>query len=655
MAARALRAFALQFLAASAFALVMRGGDNDEEKIGQVNQYGVTKYSKRQIRAVRNVQHDNWWPDGTRELRAGEDLEGATDLTENISWGWHHPNGVWNTIPVGGPMIDGNMNVYLAADDAIRKFSPIGDLLWSYAPRGQIAATPALLSSVASTLRGVEPPEFKPGSAEEEDALEAEEELRPEWASRVGTKVQRLETQVKVGDRLKVRPGMGYHADGVEYFKAGDKGKVTNITRENGEERAIITWPRTGYESVAGIVTLSKRFLLLKRRGTMLPAMMVASTTNGYVFAIEPETGEELWATKVSERTAGVKGATNGYMGVIVAAGERCENHLCYRFRNQTNKMIPANNVIHGLDAADGSSIWSFTPRSPVWNFVPFFTMHHHTAVFFFSDIEAGCYCVEVHTGKLVWSQQGTLGTYTQAAGVYATGNRHFYTLGHRAYDYGDVCNPAGPPGILPGCEAGPRTPGYVKAFDSRNGNPIWETDVPFPPANGVVGALRFQKMHSRLIVTLGYSCAYNSPTEVWVIDPFGARRMQFKGPTMWSNDCPGEIEAADYRRATGGRDKCEPSSWTKPAIDSTGDLYLGNQVGTIQRWSSPDDTPHAVRVVSTLDTGMGFQEAAIAFAPGMMAVATCSSLIVFQTYTANGSFGQENWALNESSVKNLY
>jgi len=46
--------------------------------------------------------------------------------------------------------MDGDMNIYLGADDAIRKFDVNGTILWSYAPRGQLAAAPALSDGCAS-------------------------------------------------------------------------------------------------------------------------------------------------------------------------------------------------------------------------------------------------------------------------------------------------------------------------------------------------------------------------------------------------------------------------------------------------------------------------------------------------------------------------
>jgi hypothetical protein len=106
----------------------------------------------------------------------------------------------------------------------------------------------------------------------------------------------------------------------------------------------------------------------------------------------------------------------------------------------------------------------------------------------------------------------------------------------------------------------------------------------------------------------------------------------------LWSNFCAGDKEGADIRRAMGGREKCHPNSWSIPAIDSLGYIYVGNQVGVLQKMGSPNPGPIAgagqVEVLSQLTTGVAFQDAAVAFAQGVMAVSTCTSVIVFQSYT---------------------
>jgi len=50
------------------------------------------------------------------------------------TWTWHDPKGTWATIPQG-TAIDDKKDIYLTVADGIRKFSPDGKLLWTYARR----------------------------------------------------------------------------------------------------------------------------------------------------------------------------------------------------------------------------------------------------------------------------------------------------------------------------------------------------------------------------------------------------------------------------------------------------------------------------------------------------------------------------------------
>jgi len=131
-----------------------------------------------------------------------------------------------------------------------------------------------------------------------------------------------------------------------------------------------------------------------------------------------------------------------------------------------------------------------------------------------------------------------------------------------------------------------------------------------------------------------------------------GHIRWMKEGPTLWTGFCAGDKEGADIRRAMGGREKCNPNSWSLPVADSSGDLYIGNQVGVLQRIGSPTGRSKDVQLLSTLTTGVAFQDAAIAFAPGIMAVSTCTSLIVFQVTDASTEYSS---AMPDNSSNEYY
>jgi len=53
------------------------------------------------------------------------------DVNKSLAWSWHHPKGRFHTLTYG-TAIDDNSNVYLSADDGIRKLSSDGDVLWEH-------------------------------------------------------------------------------------------------------------------------------------------------------------------------------------------------------------------------------------------------------------------------------------------------------------------------------------------------------------------------------------------------------------------------------------------------------------------------------------------------------------------------------------------
>ncbi|CAK0868981.1 unnamed protein product [Prorocentrum cordatum] len=616
MAALSLRAAALAallpLLATAELALRLKARGGGDSRLGVMNRHGVTKYASEELQRVRSAKF--YWPDSANRDRY--DFNGAKDFTESISWGWHHPNGVYNTIPVGAPLIDGDQNIYLGSDDAI-----------SDGARMKLAAAPTLLEATAGDAgRG--------GVAFSKD-LEAQLEdiLSPSLAELTpgGVALGQF-TELRVGDQVKVKAGVGYHAGGKEYYKAGDLGQIEKVDVVGGERMATIRWQRSGHRSVAGLPALSKRFVHIQAARKSAPAMLVGSTTSGYVFALELESGDELWATQASDQIAGVKGAVSGKDGIVVVATNRCKDHLCYRYRNSTNPLTPGNKIVRGFSASDGSSVWEYATFSPVWNFVPQY--HTSDGTVMFSDQEGNTYCLDLQSGSEKWMHQGAMGTYAQSNAVYDPTTNLIFAMGVQAYE-SKYCNPFPAPGVLPLCGTWPGSPGWVRALNASSGHARWELETPEPPSSAAVGMLNTpgtSLTRSRRAPTV----AHNSPSKIWAVDPpNGHIRWTKAGPTLWAGMCAGDLEGGDIRRAMGGRAACAPGAWSAPAIDQHGDVYIGSQVGELQRWGTENSGgARDVRLLSTLNTGVAFQDQAVAFATGIMAVSTCTSLLVFQTYS---------------------
>jgi len=302
---------------------------------------------------------------------------------------------------------------------------------------------------------------------------------------------------VKVGDRVRVRPGISHSAHGKEVYKTGDQGEITDVIANvaNREDRANIRWDRTGRQSTIALSSLGKKFMRMKaaEQTAKTTPMLLGTTTSGYVFAIDLATGEEVWATRVSRMITGVKGTVSAHNGIVVAATDRCMDHLCYRYRNLTNPLTPGNSKIRGLSVLDGSPIWEYDIYSPVWNFVPQYGEDNQGKFVIFSDQEGSAYKLDLNTGVGLFRKEGVIGTRTQSHAVYdpagPAGGR-IYMMGVHAYTH-RFCNPNPPPGILVHCNTYPKTKGWIAAIRAKNGNKIWGwKDLKEPPSAASLGAL---------------------------------------------------------------------------------------------------------------------------------------------------------------------
>lgn len=98
-----------------------------------------------QVAMQLQATKEDWWPSARGRVgRYGESpFSGPANLSDSLAWEWHHPDGRYHTVTLG-VVIDSKKNVYLSADDAIRKFTPDGELLWIYKPPASIPTNPSL-------------------------------------------------------------------------------------------------------------------------------------------------------------------------------------------------------------------------------------------------------------------------------------------------------------------------------------------------------------------------------------------------------------------------------------------------------------------------------------------------------------------------------
>jgi len=95
---------------------------------------------------------DYFWPSGRGRVGnyTASPYHADWDLT-SPTWTWHHEQGQWSTIPVG-TSIDDVKNIYLTVADGMRKFTPDGQLLWTYKRRS--FGPPEEINNAASLWNG---------------------------------------------------------------------------------------------------------------------------------------------------------------------------------------------------------------------------------------------------------------------------------------------------------------------------------------------------------------------------------------------------------------------------------------------------------------------------------------------------------------------
>lgn len=78
------------------------------------------------------------------------------DLNYSLAWRWPPEKQKYDGMISCGPLIDGDKNIYIAREDGVRKFDPLGNILWIYEPEGVAVNCPSLLGNTlyGSSTRG---------------------------------------------------------------------------------------------------------------------------------------------------------------------------------------------------------------------------------------------------------------------------------------------------------------------------------------------------------------------------------------------------------------------------------------------------------------------------------------------------------------------
>lgn len=351
------------------------------------------------------------------------------------------------------------------------------------------------------------------------------------------------------------------------------------------------------------------------------------STQDGGGFALDAETGKPVWLRKLAGDAgmdAGYPAATEGVflMGAKMGKDQRSTG---------------GNQEVFGLDAATGKTLWSFKSEWPVWNFSPLFP-GDGTCVFM--DFTGGMYRLGLHNGTLLW--------HTQAPGAAQSFSDGGASLGPNGFAYS--CS-------NPGADTGKEgTKGVIRAFRVADGAIMWEQSLPQPcnsyPAVGQLGEGRGLSV----VVTPG--SFMGSPRLHGSIMAFdaatGAPQWRFNAPPWYGkmNMAKGDLEGMNERRKFNAEHLiCLPAHWSSANIAGDGTVFAGRSDGRIYA-VAPSPASAAVSLASSSSStseltadfastpGLEVQtwdadgaplHGAFAFAPGVMAFASCDTLYVFK------------------------
>ena len=184
--------------------------------------------------------------------------------------------------------------------------------------------------------------------------------------------------------------------------------------------------------------------------------LLYGSDTHGHVFALDMQTGNLMWKTRVAENIGQDNGFNMVRAGIALAA---CD----WRKPSPNGE---ANQRIQALNASTGDELWMFKPDTPVWNFLPLFVGDND---FVFQDMSGKVYRINLSTGALLWKAGGRNGTWTDGGSavgpnnvVYAVNNNH----------------------PMPQASTSEYSPGTLSAYNLTDGQLLWSITTPRPPNN---------------------------------------------------------------------------------------------------------------------------------------------------------------------------
>jgi len=431
-----------------------------------------------------------------------------------------------------------------------------------------------------------------------------------------------------------------------------DDEKNLYISRDDGiyklGENGVVRWT---YKPPIGIAVNCP---------SLMGDSLYGSTTHGYFFSVDLETGKQLWGVRHAPSVGSDTGYVDAHSGVVVGAANLFEMIVVDGGAGST--------AVVGLNSTDGSKIWQFTPDSVVWNFMASFP-------------DDGTLVFQDKTGQVyrLWLGNGTL--------IWKTGMRHDptkWTDGGTIYGNNGVVYSVYVSGHIGTFD--PQYPGRLNAYRLSDGRLLWYQVLPAPPnAFPAVGRLGLGPELS-VVIPVGMQATYPGyfrmpqwlpewirlgahwlsivlagdttstgyySRRFWEVMYFlgfadskpetlqhyvfafdaqtGQSKWSFKLPPWERFACAGDEDYFLFRPSSGRRWGL-PNPFTDPTIGGDGTVYVGSSHGNFYalRDTNGDGIVTGEEEVSSIDILDSAQNPGPGLAPGMLAVVNHCCVNVF-------------------------